>query len=67
LEHGVDSGGEGIGIGGLLLASQEKQMVALDGIQTKNFCETLQDLRGNRNSATLFEKAITRLDKRCPP
>jgi len=55
LESGADGCGEGVGLGGLLFASQEKQMVALDSIQIKDPCQALQNLCGNRNRAALLQ------------
>jgi len=58
LERGADGCGEGVGIGGLLFAGQEKQMVALCCIQIKDPCQALQDLCGNQNSAALLQAGI---------
>jgi hypothetical protein len=59
LERGADGCGERVGISGLLLAGQEKQMVALYSIQIKDPCQALQDLRGNCNSAAYSHQLNT--------
>ena len=58
LERGADGCGGGVGIGGLLFAGQEKQMVALCCIQIKDPCQALQDLCGNHNSVALLQAGI---------